>query len=314
MKKSNITIIIGIIVLFFLLSCRNKISEIKTDLSIKDTSVIDEIRFYPKEENSQEIRLKKKEIGWTVSKDKITGRADKKVVSSILEAISNLKVLEIMTKKKEPKDEFKTNDTAAIRVIIFSKDGELLNFYVGRAYFKQNKSEDGGGVSGMNCVRLNGDETVYKVPGFLTFLFNQTFNRYRYSELTNINPDKITKLTFTYPADSGFVMQKQNSIWKIENINADSVKIKKYILRTSNLHNSFIVDDFRQTKPVDFLLKIEGTDFKSVEIECTADFEYNDYVITSTYNPPVFISSRKNGFFNEIFKSKKYFVFQNANK
>jgi len=119
------------------------------------------------------------------------------------------------------------------------------------------------------------------------------------------------KLTFTYPADSGFVVMKDSSgKWLLDNKSLpDSTSVINTIKNLSNQNYGTFVNKFDTNgKQALFILKVEGRGFNPAIIKAYAADTTNKYAITSTLDPGSFFSGKAGDMFRNIFPAKISFL------
>ncbi len=125
------------------------------------------------------------------------------------------------------------------------RDKDLAELMIGKFTYKQVSNPyagyGGNNIEGTTYVRLSGEEEIYAVEGFLAFSFSGGFNDWRDKSFLKCKKEDITKVTFTMPADSSFILAMKDSLWFAGSQPVDSAK-------TANFLNSLsLIDgqDFR---------------------------------------------------------------------
>ena len=98
---------------------------------------------------------------------------------------------------------------------------EVLNMFIGKFSYKQPDNTQQQQQNPYqrqqpiitSFVRLNDDDIVYAVDGFLKMNFNADINSYRYKKLTDLNRDDIEKLDFSSTLNKPFLLSKQDGKW-----------------------------------------------------------------------------------------------------
>ena len=118
------------------------------------------------------------------------------------------------------------------------------------------------------------------------------------------------KLTFTYPNDSGFILNTgKDYAWAFgDGTKPDSLAAVNLIKTISEQNYGSFVNNYDSSgkQPV-FMLRIEGSGFSPVVIKAFPADTANKYAISSTLNPGTFISGSKGGLLDKIFPGKKAF-------
>ncbi len=315
-KKFNNRILLIVLVLFvavflvarFLKTGKTEKS-FKTELFALDTAEVSAILIYPKAENLKEIRFSRDGNNWTVTKGEVTSDAGENSVKSLLAQLVQVKPKRLAARSKDKWEEFQLTDSLATRIKVIEKGGkESVDLIIGKFTYQQSDNPYGGrgNVTGTTYVRLGNEEEVYAVDGFLSMSINREFNSWRDQRVMNTRKEDVTKLIFTYPADSGFIVLKKDTLWMMNNYAVDSLAMDQYLSSLSYMDHSEFKDDFKPLQNPDFQLTIEGNNFSPVSIQAfmlTGD----QYVINSSLNPKSYFSSDFEGLFSKIFKPGSHF-------
>lgn len=284
---------------------------LKTDIVQIDTAKINKILLYPSSEKGQEVIFTKEGKIWKVSNGKINAETEVNSINSILTQLLELKAKRLASRTKDKWAEYQVNDSTATRIRLFEGSDERLNLYIGKFTYQQVEDPYGGGgrggVIGTSFVRLANEIEVYAVDGFLTFNFNQPFNKWRNQSLISLNKQDISKLTFRYSGDSSFVLSLVNKKWQIGNQMADSIKVTNFLNSLSKKNGSDFDDTYSPVGNSQYQLTIEGNNMSNITIDAFAKSS-NDFVINSSINPKSWFTSDRKGVFKDIYKGKKTFM------
>lgn len=300
MKRfNNKTLIIILIVLAtaFVLTRLFRSPERESNLDISalsaDTAGIDEVTILPMVEDPKEIKLTKEGNDWKVTRDKVTSRADKSVVASMLDRLASMKPERIVTRNKEKWNDYRVGDTTSTEVIARVGDEEVIRFKVGKDQMN------------VTFVRKNNDDEVYAVAGGIGSSFNRKFNDWRDQTFVRFNINDIRKITFTYPSDSGFVLSKDDNRWMIGATAADSVKTTTYINKFRHKKLANFADDFTADAPPDVILALEA-DTGPFVIKGWRSSK-SGWILTSDLQPAIYFLDEGN-FANDIFWGREQFL------
>jgi hypothetical protein len=308
-NKILIIVLLVLIGLFFLLRIiNNKQSSgnLKTDIIQIDSSLVNTILLYPSAEKGAEISFIRSGNKWNVSKGEFTAYADERSVSNMFGELLVLKPERLVTRKKENWGEFGVTDSLGTRVIMKEGKKAVLDLMVGRFDYQPGPGGSSGGGqygTGLTYIRLYNETDVYVVKGFLAMSFNQAFNRWRNQIFLRTNKNDINLLTFEYPADSGFIAMKSDTLWIIEGITADSSSMASYLNSLAQKSNSQFTDNFKPLLSPDYQLTINGTNMAPIILKAYRKGE-NEYILNSSLNPDSYFKSPRTGLFGSIFKSK----------
>lgn len=282
----------------------------KTELVQLDTSKITTILLYPKAEDLEEIRFVLNGNNWTVSKDGVISDVGDNSVEGLLAQLIQVKPKRLAARSTEKWEEYQLTDSLATRIRVIEKgNNETLDLMIGKFTYQQSNDPYGGrgNVIGTTYVRLWDEEEIYAVDGFLSMSVNREFNSWRNQVITNTRKEDVTKLIFSYPADTGFIALKNDSIWMANGEVADSLKIDQFLSSLSYKNSSEFTDDFTPSSNPDFQLTIEGNNFSPVSIQVFS-IAGDLYVINSSLNPGSYFQSKREGLYSDLFKSSSYFL------
>jgi hypothetical protein len=300
MKGSNNTILlIALIVLLggFILSRVFRSPSLESNLDENllslDTSKISAIHINPAAEKG-EIKLVRAGKTWEVQRDQVRARVEASQVKSALESIQEIHPERLVTRKQEKWADYNV-DTTGTHVRIFTGQNDPTEFWVGKT--------SGGG----NTMRLQGEDNVYEVKETLETNFNKRFSGWRDKTVLKTDPETVTRVTFDYPSDSSFVLEKINGRWTIDNAEADSTKVTSYLNRFRSQKLSDFADDFKSANLPVWVITLYNNSTKSVELK---GWKTDDtkWVVTSSAQPGVFFASDNKSLMTNLFSGKESFV------
>jgi Domain of unknown function (DUF4340) len=247
----------------------------------------------------------KKGDTWYVSQGDISSRAEEHAAKYMITQMEQISPDRLGS--NDPKDwkDYNVNDSLGTRVALLYDKDTILDVIVGRfSYIQQQKK-------GISYVRLSGQKEVYAVDGFLALNISEEFDNWRDKKIMPGDYTQWNKLTFTYPADSGFVIEKDsNGKWVMNNgkLKIDSLATVTAITAISQQNYGGFVNKFDSNgKQALFILKVEGSGFNPVIIKAYPADSANKYAINSTINPASFFSGNRSGMFSKVFPGKTSF-------
>lgn len=261
------------------------------DIFSVDTAKITTLKIYPTAEQRKEIKLVKDGKNWKVTRDEKTARAEGFRVKSLLNIIANLRPERMVSRKEEKWNEYEVGDTTAIKFVAMDGTNEKLSLYIG----KQNGS--------LTYLRLDGEDEVYTVEGYIRSTFDKTFDDWRDKSFLRVEPDKVTKIAFNYP-DSGFVAEKKDNAWVIGTEKADSASMQRFLnkLRTKDIYK--FEDDFNALAQPDVTVVIEGGTVPPATIKGWRQTFYK-WILSSNRQDDVYFADEGPVVVKDIFPSKR---------
>lgn len=310
-KNRNLIIIFAILVVLFFAGryFKNKKYQqtLKTDLVNIDTSKIDLVLLYPQSGNKEEVSFLRKGHGWTVSSGEVTADAGKGNVRNIFSDLVTLKADQLVTRDPDRWAEFHLTDSLGTRLVLKEGKKTRLDMMIGKFDYKPGQGGYGGYGGnqgrGLTYVRLTDENDVYIVEGYLAMTFNQPFRNWRDQTILRADKANITKVSYDYPMDSGFVLTMQDSVWMVDGMQPDSAKTAQLLSALSRKSASTFDDEFSPLNAPDFQLRIEGNNMQPISVLAYRTGP-DQYVINSSLNPDSYFSSGPEGVFRDIFRSK----------
>ena len=317
-KLNNKTLIlifvalVGVFVLVRLFRTPALESNLKKELVTVDTSKVTLIKVWPSSEKGGEIQFVKGPMRWTMKKRDKQYNIEQGSANSLMSYMVKLTPQKMVTRKKEKWNDFQVGDSSTR--VQFLADGEVLaDVRIGRVGFDQNEMQrmqqqqqqfgGGGGFGGaFTYVRLDGEDEVYTVEGFLNSSFDRSLNDWRDKSLLRIKKTDVTKVSFNYP-DSGFVADKRENKWWIGNAMADSIKLNSYLNQLEYKNASAFADDFSPSRQPDISLNIDGAVGPLATVQAWK--REQDWVVTSTLQAGVYFSTEGSGIFSAVFEKRK---------
>lgn len=313
-NKSLLLILGGLIVILlvtFLVKIPSQRSTLKEKIVDLDTSAVFKIEITPKGSEGMPFRFERESNKWKIRQDKIVAVPRKNAVQNLFSEVLSIRPQSLAAKDKSMWKEYELTDSLATRIKFLDKKGKVLSdLMVGKFTYKQVNdpySYGGNNISGNSFVRLYRDENIYGVEGFLAFSFGGKFNDWRDKTLIRCDKKDITRISFSYPADSSFVLEKKDSIWVGANQPADSLKTVNYLNSLSYVDGNEFMDGFKPVSSPLFSINIEGNNLLNMTIKCYQGEEAEKYILNSSLNPDIFFSTGKKELFEKLFKPREYF-------
>jgi len=320
-KKFNNKILLallgGLVVIFFITNyLRNKTREanvLPSDYVSIDSAAVESISIFPKSMNGDEIKFTNQNGKWQVANKDLVSETNEGEVGRIIKELQDVKPQRLAAKDKEQWKKYQVTDSLATRVTINeSGKGQTLNLYIGKFTYKKQQNpyaQYGGsqGITGTTYVRKSDDEKVYGVEGFLSMSFNQGFNSWRKSDFLKADKKAINRIQFAYPGNGSFMLAKQDSVWMVDNQQADPKAVDTYLNMFTNRPQRSFADNYKPNGSPNYTLTVSGNGMEDLTIQCWADTS-GTYYMHSSLNPKVYFSSPAKGLFTQLFVGKDKFL------
>ena len=302
-------ILLVIVLLIKFLESRKGERTFRSEIASFDIEDVTSLSITTKGDADLKLSLYKDGENWKAEKEGKSYNADATRINNLLSELLSMKPERVAATTKEKWGDFEVIDSLSVRVIVKKESKVLADLHIGKFSYQNptNPYERQGKMT--SYVRVDDDDITYAVDGFLRMTFNSDVNGYRNNKLCVSSVSDLTKLTFTYPADSSFTLIKQNDKWMVNGLLADSAKVVKYLGSIANLSSSnFVNEEPAAMVQSTHILRIEGNNMTApVEISAIPADSTNQYLITSTFNKGTFFSGAKGGLFTKVFKGEDSF-------
>ncbi|MBN1119361.1 MAG: DUF4340 domain-containing protein [Bacteroidales bacterium] len=284
----------------------------KSEIVEFDTSNATLIAIYPKGRDDL-VSLEKKDGKWFVSDAQGSYNADNNQVKNMLATLAGLKAKRMAARGKDQWAKYELTDSLATRVQVLGGKKELADVYIGKFSYQQPPQSANPYMQRQqgimtSFVRLKGEKDVFAVDGFLSMNFNRQVSDLRDRTLAHFSKDKLSRLSCITPAGN-FDLIKQDSIWTLGGIIADSASVASYISGLSYLNsNNFIAEKNKPLNQPSHILTIEAADLSQALKLYGYYTDSTNIAVSSSVNPGTFFDGTKSELFNKIFKSKESFI------
>jgi len=242
---------------------------------------------------------------WYISQNDVHSSAELRSVAYVISQLEKISPDRLGSNNPKDWKEYCVNDSLGTRVVLLYGKDTALDVMVGRFSYVASQKQ------AISYMRLRGQKEVYAVDGFLSLNITEDFDAWRNKKVMPGDYPTWTKLTFTYPADSGFIISKDsNEQWVFaDGTKPDSATAANIIKDINNQNYGTFVNNFDVNgKQALFTMKVEGSDFTPVLVKAYPADSINKYAITSSLNPESFFSGNKGGMFSKVFLGKRAFI------
>lgn len=272
-------------------------SEIGVGIPAIDTTGINRIEMIPK--GGSLVVFEKIGEDWVIT---LPGGAGVKVVadgmkiSSMIFTLSELKVINLVSRKKEDLAGFGL-DTGATSLKLFSEGQREFELLIGKSEMLSPQE------MGSYVKMVNADD-VYLVSGFLDMSFNSDMTLYRQTQLTFGGSESWQEIKFT--GVENFSLKRVVTDWVIEGKKVDSTRITDYLKQLTSLEVRNFADDIDQAKLGKPKSQLRVKTVSGREFEIIAYFNGTDTLITSSLGKGnIYRSSKEEPLYFKIFPDLK---------
>jgi hypothetical protein len=277
-------------------------SNLRKNLITLDTTRITALHITPASAPDQPIRIVRETNRWVAEKDGKKFNADVSVVRGAIGTLQKITPEREVSRKKDKWNSYNVGDQATC-VSVYYGSSKQADIRIGKSGYSQ------GGMYGGNAytyVRLTDEDAVYAISGYLESTFNQPLNHWRDHSFLRIPRNQIKTISFRYPADSSFTLQKPDSVWLINGAPAEKKSVETYLGHLAFKNLTTFADEFGPTAPADVTITIEGNGTTLAVIEGWK--RQTDWVLRGPSQHEVFFSSSGSSVERDLLAGKQRFV------
>lgn len=249
MKKLSNVKLLGILaalcVIYFVVDFtggKSKSKSLRTELVEIDTAQVTKISVTGQGDN--QVQLDKVQGEW-----ELTLPNGKKVVASptavdnALYALLSIKPSRMATKSEAKWKDYQV-DSAGTRVKVYEGGDNTLDLVIGRFGMEGQRAYH-------TFVRLFEDKEVYVAKDFMGFSVSSDPSAYRDQVLARIKKDSVAAITFNYPADSSYKLERAGDAWLANGQAVDSTAVAKYLGGLGYINGKEFMDEEQElTVPI----------------------------------------------------------------
>ncbi len=261
--------------------------------------------------SANDVKIVKKSKGWKVEKNAKLYNADENKIANLKNELQRLRPERIAATNRKKWKQFEVGDSLGYHVKTFVGNELVSDVVIGKFSYKQPQnpnpySRQQGKMT--SYVRLEGEDIVYAVDGFLRMSFQQEAKAYMNSYIINANKSNWTQLRFSYPSDSSFTLSNQSGKWLINGLMADSASVASYFLSIQRLSNHEFAEEIelKSTNASEYALTIEGNNMPTIVVKAKTNDGQN-YLFTSSQNQGMIFKASKESLFDKLFVSSAKF-------
>jgi len=313
-RKNRTLILVGILVVLAIAYAINYFSD-KNDRSFKDTitdfdaNLVTYVKIHTPSQ-MQTVELQKQENDWRVIDGSNSYPADTLGIQNLVHSLSGLKTKRFAGKSRAFWPKYEVTDSLSTQVTLKSDSKVVLKILLGKFDYKMPQNQNPQAMQRQQAdvssyVRLDGENEVYAVDGFLKMSFNREAMSFRNRKLLSMNANDMTRLEFKY-ADRQFTLSKEENKWMLNGTPTDSSATVKYLSAISRLNTQdFVNESLVTTSNPAYSLNIHGNNMVPVLIQAfpVADTAVA-YVLNSSDNRESYFNGKKSGLFEKIFVSE----------
>lgn len=258
-----------------------------------DTAVIKRIEMIPK--GGSLVVFEKNGEDWLITLPGGSGKkvsADGTKITSMISTLSELKVINLVSRKKEDLTGFGL-DTGATSIKLFSEGQSEFELLIGKS--EMLSPQEMG-----TYVKMVSADDVYLVSGFLDMMFNSDITLYRQTLLTFGGSESWLEINFS--GVENFSLKRDVTDWVHENKKVDSAGITDYLKQLTTLEAKIFADDIEKGKLGEPKSQLKVRTVSGREFVISAYIVRTDTLITSSLGQGnIYKSSKEEPLYFRIF-------------
>jgi hypothetical protein len=273
----------------------------RKDIIDMQANDIKKISIFPKNSGNKIVDVFLEDTVWKLKFDGKLFAADQEMIKAIVDELANMTPDRLVANSRDLWKDYDITDSLGVKVVVYGSDKDKTEITLGRFSYNQTTRKPS------TFIRVNTEKEVYAVEGYLGMTFNREINSLRDKNLFRCNQNDLTGISFVYPADSSFSINKQDGKWLMNGTPVDSTRMAGYLNTVSYLVGSDFRDDFIPASvPAEtYKIVITGQGMKPVEIKAYRDA--TGLVLNSSENGTTYFSGETGQLFLKIFQGRNYF-------
>jgi len=279
----------------------------RAELFSFDPGEITSVEVFPKGASDAPIRLEKQGSHWMVVLEEGAVPADSGFLFNLFGTLDKAKPERVAGIGKSSWEEFQVTDSASTRVVLYRENKKESDFRIGKVSFSQSPQQQPYGRNRnpviKSHIRMEGDDNVYLVDGFLSVMFQDKPSAYREKTICRFPAEGPTGIDFQYPGDSSFYLRRDGNGWVTGSGAADSAAVVTWLKSVATSSGSDFAGKEASGVVFPYRLRLEGNNMPVIEIEGARDDSAKVYLIRSTQNPSALFKATSPYLFDRLFPS-----------
>lgn len=248
----------------FLFGPRAKQRTFREVVMTLDTAAVVSITVRPAVLGHEALVMERRVGGWGLRFRDRTYHVDTARVRKVLGACAVMPVKRLAGHMDQVSGRYELTDSLMDHLEFQLVDGRTVGLHVGRSTFAS------GGMGMWSYVNVPGETEVFAVDNEISMIVEQGLDDWRAKYLVVGKPEAVRRMTFTYTADSSYVMERANDVWQVDGQPVEKGRVDQYLASLVRAK----VQDFADTVNTDnavleYALRVEyedGTPTVDVEV------------------------------------------------
>jgi hypothetical protein len=201
--------------------------------------------------------------GWSMRMGADSSEVEDGSVRSVLDAVHDMRTVRLVGRWTDVADRYDLRDSTADRLVL-GPMAAATELWVG-------STRAGGELT--TAVRLPGDPEVYAIAGDLGAAADRTYGDWLPKSLVVGDPRNWTRVSFRFPNDSSYALERDGAYWRIGDQRTDSVRTWRFLESLARSRGQSAAD------PRDTLQAIPGYRVEVIDTTRAAPMQVTVYLI-----------------------------------
>jgi hypothetical protein len=206
-------------------------------------------------------------------------KANASVVATMLGGISHLKLGSLVSTNPTKQNLFEVDSTGT-KFTVTDRSNKSLTMIIGKP----------GPAYSDFYLRLDGSNDVYLGEGITTYTLNQELKEWRDKSIFTTIQDSIKGIAVEYRSKQ-FVLQKDNSTWKLDGDSIGTSEVTPVLSTLANLNADDFVDTIPKLEIQPISMKIQGSTQGDLKF-FPASPDSSKYIVQTAANPQIFTMTK----------------------
>lgn len=225
------------------------------------------------------IHFRRTPEGWSMRMGADSSLVEDGSVRSVLQAVRDMRVIRLVGRWTEVGGRYDLLDSTVDRLLLATASG-AVELLVGA-------TQASGEVT--TAVRLAGDEEAYAIAGDLGGATDRSYGGWLPKHLVVGDPRNWTRVSFRFPNDSTYALERDGTRWRIGDQLTDSARTWRYLQSLARARGQDVADprDTLQAVPGYRVEVTDTTRARPMQVTVYLVPQEQRFIVRTTLNPAV---------------------------
>jgi hypothetical protein len=249
---------------------------------------------------------------WFVSQDTLKYQADTRMVSELLEAFSNIRLVRLMSREASSWSLYCVNDSSGTRAVAYAGSRVAADIHIGALLFVDPSGAGSETHASLDpdlihaYVRKTDEDDVYMAAGFFTYHFTRTPDNWYDRTLIAADPSRWDVVDSRGEDSLSFRLERRDGSWFDGTTVADQAQVSSYLQYLSGLRGRSALGGYPSQAPsfIQELMLISLRDRDTLRLRVVS-YGPQAYFWESDQNPGRVFFEKSDSLFRCVFRLKR---------